>query len=411
MTQAPAEERHRRAAELQRSVVELQRSVVELQRSVVELQRSVVELQRSVVELQRSVVELQRWVVELRRSEVELRRSEVELRSVRCELNWRDCGDRRRLRDRWRYRPLAEHRRRRTATAKNNAACVSIKPFYWEIGDQSAAIASDSLTPDGGLLADGGTGYQADTQMLIASASKWLYSSYFVQKTNGVLSSEDIQFFNFWSGYTDLTSCAGTGTVGNCLLKVNTDGTTNGMLETANVNFFFYSGGHEQKHAALNGLSAMANAVLATEIRSQLGTEINLTYTEPQLAGGGKTSAADYAKVLRKILSGQLVMKTLLGTNAVCTNPHTCALAKSSPLAEGGRDLSYHYSIGHWVEDDPSVGDGAFSSPGSFGSTRGSTRRRRSTAWIARQGDSGSGFDSVACGLVMRKAWTTGVEQ
>ena len=28
---------------------------------------------------------------------------------------------------------------------------------------------------------------------------------------------------------------------------------------------------------------------------------------------------------------------------------------------------SWHYSIGHWVEDDPAVGDGAFSSAGAFG--------------------------------------------
>ena len=43
-------------------------------------------------------------------------------------------------------------------------------------------------------------------------------------------------------------------------------------------------------------------------------------------------------------------MHDALGTHAVCTNPATCANAEFAPSPPGE---SWHYSIGHWVEDDP----------------------------------------------------------
>lgn len=57
-------------------------------------------------------------------------------------------------------------------------------------------------------------------------------------------------------------------------------------------------------------------------------------------------------------------IRALLGTHAVCTNPVTCPTAIYTPVAP---NESWHYSLGHWVEDDPVVGDGAFSSAGAFG--------------------------------------------
>jgi len=43
--------------------------------------------------------------------------------------------------------------------------------------------------------------------MNIASASKWLYSSYFVQRQAGVLSDADVKFLTFRSGYTSFAIC------------------------------------------------------------------------------------------------------------------------------------------------------------------------------------------------------------
>ena len=48
-----------------------------------------------------------------------------------------------------------------------------------------------------------------------------------------------------------------------------------------------------QKLASLLGLGAMDNAALAAEMRAQLGTGIELSYTQPQLAGGVASTAQD----------------------------------------------------------------------------------------------------------------------
>lgn len=278
------------------------------------------------------------------------------------------------------------------ATAENAAACVSIKPFYWEVGDKDGARGS-------GSLAEGNKNYTADTSIGIASASKWFYSSYFVQKTNGVLSADDIKFMNFRSGYSDFSFCSKTDTVSTCA-----DGA---IYVPADLDKFAYSGGHMQKHAANNGLGAMNSAALATELKSQLGAEIDFSFNTPQPAGGIETTAADYAKLLRKIVSGQLVMKSILGTHSVCTNKDTCPDAVNAPSPPGE---SWHYSIGHWVEDDPTVGDGAFSSPGAFGFYPWVDSSKTVYGLVARDAFGGA-ISSVKCGRLIRKAWVTGTAQ
>jgi hypothetical protein len=284
-----------------------------------------------------------------------------------------------------------------TTTAQSAALCVAIKPFYWEVGDHSAPLASGSIAGS----ASNPKSYDATTSIGIASASKWFYSSYWVERTDGGLTDEDIKFFNFWSGYTNFQFCSPGDTVGSCL-----DGQS-GTLDPATENKFAYGGGHMQKHASLNGLAAMNNTQLATEILSQVGPEIDFTYNSPQLAGGGQTAAAEYAKLLRKIVGGQLVMHRILGTHAVCTDPNTCAAAVNSPSPPGEQ---WHYSIGHWVEDDPTVGDGAFSSPGAFGFYPWVDASKRYYGVIARDAFGGA-ISSVKCGRLIRKAWLTGVAQ
>jgi hypothetical protein len=240
--------------------------------------------------------------------------------------------------------------------------------------------------------------------MAIASASKWVDSSYWVQRQAGVLTAEDVKFFNFRSGYTKFTSCVGTSTVQECL-----DSGTNGEFVAATENKFDYGGGHMQKHAALNGLGALDSAALTTEVRRVLGTEIGITYTSPQLAGGAATNAAEYAKLLRKILGGGLRMRDALGTFPVCVDPATCAEAIFTPSPRGEQ---WHYSIGHWVEDDPNtvLGDGAFSSPGAFGFYPWIDARKTWYGVLARENLGGS-YESIACGRLIRRAWLTGVAQ
>lgn len=288
-----------------------------------------------------------------------------------------------------------------TTTATNNSACVAVKPFYWEIGDATGAMASASVNATGSA-----TTYNASTVMNIASASKWLYGAYVVERRGTAgLSAADIKFLHFRSGYTSFTSCLPGQTVGSCVAA-----SSNGAYTAATDGKFLYDGGHMQVHASSSmGLDALDNGTLATEIESQLGSDIDISYSQPQLAGGVRTSTANYARFLRKLLGGQLRMGAALGSQAVCTNPVSCAgaLGTPVPLTE-----SWSYSLGHWLETDPVVGDGAFSSAGAFGFYPWVDSGRRFYGIVARQDlRSGSGFDSAFCGRLIRKAWLTGVPQ
>ena len=288
-----------------------------------------------------------------------------------------------------------------TATAQSSTnLCAPIAPFYWEVGDRNARLASGSVNAAGNTVT-----YGSNTLMPIASASKWLYAAYVVQKRQGVLSASDIQFLNFRSGYTNFSICLQTQTIDSCLAYLN-----NGAYSAATDGQFDYGGGHMQKHASLEGLGALDNAGLAAEVRSQIGTDIGLAYSQPQPAGGGASTADDYARYLRKLLGGTLWMSAALGTHPVCTNPTTCPAGQaiSTPIPS---NESWHYSVGHWVEDDPVVGDGAFSSPGAFGFYPWVDASKTWYGVLARQDSAGSGVDSVYCGRLIRKAWVTGVAQ
>jgi hypothetical protein len=287
---------------------------------------------------------------------------------------------------------------RRTQAARQTAhaspACVAVRPFYWSIGDA------------GGVRAEGREGFaapRAETALPIASASKLVYGAYVVQKRGGRLTADDVRFLTFTSGYTDFDRCRRHQTVASCDAAGR-----NGEHEAANDGRFYYNGGHMQKHATLDGEGPDDDDALARRVNAMLGT--SFSYSQPQLAGGITASAADYGRFLQRIVAGELLMHDQLGTHAVCTNPVTCPTAVSTPMAG---DESPHYSIGHWVEDDPVAGDGAFSSAGAFGFY----------PWIARGVDwwgvlarvdlhvgskPGPGVESLYCGRLIRAAWLDG---
>ncbi|MEO7129225.1 MAG: hypothetical protein ABI040_10250 [Rhodoferax sp.] len=292
-----------------------------------------------------------------------------------------------------------------TATAQSTSnACVPIQPFYWEIGNQSASLASGSVQTGGGTPV-----YTGTTLMSIASASKWIYGAYVVQLRQGQLTGDDIKFLTFRSGYTNFTQCLPGQTVDGCVNYLQ-----NGVYSAANDGKFSYGGGHMEKHADLNGLGGLYNSGLASAIQSQIGADVNLQYSQPQLAGGVVTTPDNYALFLRKILSGALLMKGALGTDAVCTNPTVCpAQAINTPVPTSE---SFQYSIGHWVENDPLNGDGAFSSAGAFGFYPWIDASKTWYGIVARVDTNnagvnqpGNGFISQQCGQLIRDAWIDGV--
>lgn len=289
----------------------------------------------------------------------------------------------------------------RTIAAKTTAessanACAPIRPFYWEVGDATAALASGSVASSANA-----TRYAADTTMDIASASKWVYGTYVVQKRAGTLTTDDVRFLGLRSGYIDFLTCEAGETVQECA-----EARDNDRYVAAADGRFFYGGSHMQQHALREGLGPLAGSTLAAEMRRVIGTDIALAYLRPWLAGGATTTPADYARLLRGILGGRLLMRGALGTQAVCTHPSACATALFSPIQEE----TASYSIGHWVETDPMVGDGAFSSAGAFGFYPWIDATKTWYGVVAREdSNSGGGYDSLLCGRQIRKAWTTAI--
>lgn len=287
-----------------------------------------------------------------------------------------------------------------TALSRSNA-CAAVRPFYWEVGDRNGRLAGAAAPSDSGAMP-----YGADTAMPIASASKWLYGAYVAQRRAGQLSAQDIQFLNFRSGYTNFgfSGCERDDTVGSCMSHGN-----NALLTPEHVGKFYYNGGHMQQHAQGLGLAALDKAGLAAEMNTALGLPAGtLAYTQPQLAGGAYTSASGYARFLRRLLAGELQLSAQLGRNPVCTNPQSCAEALYTPISGG---LDWHYSLGHWVEDDASRGDGAFSSPGAFGFYPWIDASQRYYGIVARVDAGGSGQESASCGALIRRAWLSAQAQ
>jgi hypothetical protein len=309
-----------------------------------------------------------------------------------------------------------------TTTATTNTACTTITPFYWEIGDANIPLASGS----GGDST--GSPPTSSTLMPIASASKWIFSTYVVEKRGVSLSSTDIKHLNFQSGYTNFNTCSITSTVSSCLGEPGANGGKNGDYDPDTDGYFYYGGGHMQVLADSMGLGAYNNSELATEIKSIIGTNaanVALAYIQPQLAGGVYASPANYAQFLRNMLGGKYTyMLSLLGSNAACTHANSktdCPTAIYSPLNQSAPGLTsndiseeaWHYSLGHWVEDDPTVGDGAFSSAGAFGFYPWIDHSKSYYGILARFDNThaSAGVKSAFCGRLIRKAWELGQAQ
>lgn len=287
-----------------------------------------------------------------------------------------------------------------SATAGNSGACAAIRPFHWSIGDASGVRAQGQVGTDAPT---------AQTVMAIASASKLIYGAYVAEQRGGHLTGEDVKMLNFTSGYTEFDICLAGQTVGECQSN-HGPVIRNGSYIAEHDGYFFYSGGHMQKHATLMGLGSDDNAALAQHIMAGLNGALQLSYTQPQPPGGVQTSAAEYGRFLQRVVAGQLRIHGLLGSHAVCATPGLCDSAIESPVPP---DRLFHYSIGHWVETDAPEGDGAFSSAGAFGFYPWIDASKQWWGVIARQadagGENGAGMQSLRCGREIRKAWLSGV--
>lgn len=326
--------------------------------------------------------------------------------------------------------------------------------FYWEIGDQNGVIAD----PVSGLSASGsvqpaatpGTNYVRDTNLLIASASKWLYGAY-VAETKAVqqggqwqMPTAYVPFLNFTSGYNNMADdCQATvtPTIQDCLNYDNGSGAANGSRTPADVGRFYYNSGHLEvfeggadpsianvMNGANDNISTLADAIM-TALNAK-GVNVSLQFATPVPAGGIVTTAANYAAFLQGMLrtSNPLVMSDFLNPTAndpyaVCTNvmATSCRDSNGQPLSVYTPvpvSVQWHYSITHWIEDDPLIGDGAYSSPGKFGFYPWVDSSKTYYGIIARYdsnpttiAENAPYYKSIVCGAAIRKAFLTGTKQ
>lgn len=266
-------------------------------------------------------------------------------------------------------------------------ACMGLGDAYWEIGDAGGRLASGQR----------GSAIAAERPIAIASASKWLWGAYVVERREGKLTDEDVAALTMSSGQIGLNPLRCKGVVADCKGR---------GLDAAQVGKFHYDGAHAQVQAAGLGLGKLDGPGLAAEMRRLLGDELDFTFRSPQPAGGVRMSPAAYGRFLRKLAAGQLRLSSQLGSRAVCTLPGTCPTAAASPF---GRD--WHYSLHHWVED-AAGDDGAVSSAGAFGFYPWISADRTTWGLLARQDAARhAGAASAACGALLRKAWLTAVVQ
>ena len=93
--------------------------------------------------------------------------------------------------------PLTNQERTQAAdtTVSGDQACTSLTPFYWEIGDKGGTLASGT----GGDKS--GAPPSSTSLMAIASASKWVFSSYALEKldvsASNPLTTTEVQYLNF----------------------------------------------------------------------------------------------------------------------------------------------------------------------------------------------------------------------
>jgi hypothetical protein len=272
--------------------------------------------------------------------------------------------------------------------ARESEECLAISPFYYEIGTKSHGITGFSI---------GDNAPTAYTNMKIASASKWIFGAFAIEKLHGKLTSSQIKLLNFTSGYDQFDNCANTNTISECQKSG-----TNGDRTFQDIGKFYYNGGHLQKLGVELGIGAYDSEILAKDVNATLG--LNISYFSPQLAGAVQTSADEYAKFLRKIMNNDLIIGKMLGLHAVCASPTFCPdAAISSPIVNY---LDYDYSLAHWVENDATLGDGSFSSAGAFGFYPWIDKTKTFYGIIAREKiDSGAGQKSMFCGQKIRNAF------
>jgi hypothetical protein len=289
-------------------------------------------------------------------------------------------------------------------TANTSPDCTSLGDFYWEVGNGAAKLFGFSR----------GSTVSETTVMPLASASKWLYASAYVQsKGYANLGADEKKRLNFTSGYLESTDtlCRDSGTTVSACYGPSYKNVSYRALQDGQ---FFYDGGHMQKLALddMGGRMGTGVASVIDWLNGQLGTSLPETSSAVAVAGGFWGSAAHYRVFLQKLLNNQYVMSVRLNADAV-------------PAWPGGPGVTFtpwtggqaYYGLGHWLEGESVSGVWTVtghSSPGKFGFYPWVEAGKSQYMLLARarlEGPGGEGELSRVCAHKIRGAYESGVPQ
>lgn len=287
------------------------------------------------------------------------------------------------------------------STVANNPDCKKLGDFYYELGNGSTLI-------EFGVV---GQKYDRNTEIEIASASKWLFGAFSLEKLHGRISKLSKAKLQMTSGFTKINNlyCAvGAQTVQQCHQGGAKARSFNSPYVADNDGSFYYSGAHAQALAVQPEIGlATDNAVtLAAKVRSMLMLQ-DLSYSAPQLAGGAVMSADTYARFLQNIITNKYqISKFLPIEKGICANSKYCKVA-STPAPN---DENWWYGLHYWIEKD-STGQKveAYSSAGLYGFYPWITADQKYYGIIAREDrnsvDGKAYIESARCGKALRKAF------
>jgi len=280
------------------------------------------------------------------------------------------------------------------ATIETARECRNIPQFYWEIGDANGPLASGRK----------GSQFNADTPVLLASASKWIFATYLLEKY-GSLTPAQIQMLTQRSGYRSFLDqiCLFTSKVDECMnVQLPLYGISN-PYTSENVGTFFYSGAHFQQLAIDLGLGNYTSRMLTTEMRKYLNNA-DISYIFPGVGSGMRSSARTFGKLMRKMMRDEYLIGQMLGSDRICTLPRVCPMSLRSPL-----ETDWDYSLGHWVEHESGGPDDVFSGPGLHGFYPWISADKTLYGMLSTQQLADLKASSSSCGGKIRKAWVSGV--
>lgn len=280
------------------------------------------------------------------------------------------------------------------ATIEAAPECRNIPQFYWEIGDANVPLASGRK----------GNLFNANTRVSLASASKWIFATYLLEKY-GALSSEQIQMLSQRSGYRTFLDqfCILSWNVNACMNEPMPMFAFNNLYTSKDIGTFFYSGAHFQKLGIDVGLGKHTAWTLTREIQKYLDDK-EIGFAFPAIGSGMYSSASTFGKLMRKMMRDEFLMGKMLGSHRICTLPALCPMSLRSPL-----ETDWDYSLGHWVEREPGGPDEAFSGPGLHGFYPWISADKALYGILSTDVLADVKALSSACGGKIRKAWISGV--